>query len=80
MGYFRDFESVDTVDVVRIAGADGKPACDRGRYDHRVVGPRCCLVAAAPQRCCHAAERSRRDSIEKNRIEVCFGSLKMNLA
>ncbi len=80
VGYFDDLEPIDSDEVARIAGVHRQVGCDCSRSDHRVVGPRGCCAAAAPQRRRDAAERSRGRSVEGKRIEVCFCGLEMGLA
>ena len=75
-----DLELVDAGKVTRVAGVQRQRVGDRGGSDERVVRSRGGLSAGATEGRSDPPERARRRRIERDRVEVGLGLLKVGLA
>jgi len=74
-----DLETVDSVEIARIAGVDGQLISQRSGRDHSVVRARSSLATYTAKRSGHPAEGTGRRGIEGYRIEIGFGLLEVDL-
>jgi hypothetical protein len=77
--YWNDFKAFDAGEIIRIAGVDGKTVRDRGRRNHRVIRAGVHLSTCPTQRSGHSTKGPCSLGVERQRVEVGLGLLKVCL-
>lgn len=72
-------QTVNALEVRRIAGVNGKAVCNTDGRDHGVVGASFRLAAGMPQRGSDPTKGSRRGCIEGQWVEIGLCLLEMRL-
>jgi hypothetical protein len=75
-----DLKPIDASEIVCVTRVDGQIVCYRDRGDHCVIGSSRSLTSGSAQRCGDTTERTSGIGVERNRVEVGLGLLKLSLA